>query len=57
MKIMIEIDGGVNPETAPKMIKAGADILVCGTSAIFKSDFPVDKNIKEFRKTVTRKLK
>ncbi|MFB9948170.1 ribulose-phosphate 3-epimerase [Rhizobium puerariae] len=33
--IMIEIDGGVTPQTAPLVVSAGADILVAG-SAIFK---------------------
>ena len=33
--IHIEIDGGVTPETAPLVAKAGADVLVAG-SAIFK---------------------
>jgi ribulose-phosphate 3-epimerase len=31
----IEIDGGVTPETAPLIVKAGADVLVAG-SAVFK---------------------
>ena len=34
-KIHIEIDGGVTPETAPLLTRAGADVLVAG-SAIFK---------------------
>ena len=29
-----EVDGGINPETAPKILAAGADVLVAG-SAIF----------------------
>ncbi|TQI72811.1 ribulose-phosphate 3-epimerase [Bosea sp. AK1] len=33
--ISIEIDGGVTPETAPLVVKAGADALVAG-SAVFK---------------------
>ena len=33
--IHIEVDGGVTPETAPGLIKAGADVLVAG-SAVFK---------------------
>ena len=33
--IHIEIDGGVTPETAPLVAKAGADVLVAG-SAVFK---------------------
>lgn len=34
-KIDIEIDGGVTPETAPALVKAGANVLVAG-SAVFK---------------------
>lgn len=30
-KCLIEVDGGVNAETAPKIIAAGADVLVAGT--------------------------
>jgi ribulose-phosphate 3-epimerase len=33
--IDIEIDGGVTPETAPEIVKAGANVLVAG-SAVFK---------------------
>ena len=33
--ILIEIDGGVTPETAPLLSAAGADVLVAG-SAIFR---------------------
>lgn len=35
--IMLEVDGGVNAETAPDVIAAGADVLVAG-SAVFKGD-------------------
>ena len=34
-QIDIEIDGGVTPETAPQLVKAGANVLVAG-SAVFK---------------------
>lgn len=33
--IHIEVDGGVTPETAPALVKAGADVLVAG-SAVFR---------------------
>jgi ribulose-phosphate 3-epimerase len=33
--IMLEVDGGINPDTAPLVVKAGADALVAG-SAVFK---------------------
>jgi len=55
-KIILEIDGGVNPETAHKMIRAGADVLVCGSSAIFKPEISVDKKIKEFRRHINNNL-
>ena len=34
--ILIQVDGGITPETAPDVVDAGADILVAG-SAIFKA--------------------
>ena len=33
--IDLEVDGGINPETAKQVIAAGADVLVAGT-AVFK---------------------
>ncbi len=33
--IDLEVDGGINPETAKQVIKAGADVLVAGT-AVFQ---------------------
>lgn len=36
---LIEIDGGVNPDTAKLCIEAGADVLVAG-SAVFKASDP-----------------
>ena len=39
-KALIEIDGGVKAETAPRLVKAGADILVSG-SYVFKSADPL----------------
>ncbi len=35
--IDIEVDGGITPETAPDVVRAGANVLVAG-SAIFKGD-------------------
>lgn len=40
-KTLIEIDGGVNAENAPKLVAAGADVLVAG-SFVFKSEQPLD---------------
>ncbi|MEC5321951.1 ribulose-phosphate 3-epimerase [Aurantimonas sp. A3-2-R12] len=48
--ILIEIDGGVTPETAPLVVEAGADVLVAG-SAIFKGGTPAhyEANMKAIR--------
>ena len=51
--IHIEIDGGITPETAPLMAKAGADVLVAG-SAVFKGGTvsdpsPYGENIRAIR--------
>lgn len=48
-KIDLEVDGGINPETAKQVIAAGADVLVAG-SAVFTGN-PADyaKNIKVLR--------
>ena len=55
--VHVEIDGGVDPVTAPKVVAAGADVLVAG-SAVFKGG-SVDKpqvygeNIRAIRNAVT----
>ena len=38
-KALIEVDGGVQAETAPRLVKAGVDVLVSG-SYVFKADDP-----------------
>ncbi len=38
---MIEIDGGVGLQNAEEILKAGADVLVAGSS-VFKSEDPID---------------
>jgi ribulose-phosphate 3-epimerase len=46
-KAVIEVDGGVQAETAPRLVAAGVDVLVSG-SYIFKSSHPegVIKSLK-----------
>ena len=40
-KAIIEVDGGVQEETAPRLVAAGVDVLVSG-SYVFKADKPED---------------
>lgn len=44
---LIEVDGGVQGETAPRLVHAGADVLVSG-SYVFKSENP-EKTIKQLK--------
>ncbi|WP_262917950.1 ribulose-phosphate 3-epimerase [Prevotella sp. E13-27] len=44
---LIEVDGGVQGETAPRLVEAGVDVLVSG-SYVFKSQDPI-KTIHELR--------
>lgn len=50
--IFVEIDGGVTFNSAPSLTKAGADILVCGSSTIFNQPQPLLSKINEFRQTI-----
>lgn len=47
-KALIEVDGGVQAETAPRLVKAGVDVLVSG-SYVFKAPDPIAaiKGLKE----------
>ena len=52
-EVHIEIDGGVDPNTAPGLVSAGADVLVAG-SAVFKggsvkNQDPYGANIRAIR--------
>lgn len=48
LNIDIEVDGGINLDTAKEVLKAGANILVAG-SFVYKAKNPV-KVIKDFKK-------
>ena len=48
---IIEVDGGINPQTAPKAAAAGADILVAG-AAIFAAGLPIQDAIRRLREAV-----
>ena len=47
---LIEVDGGVNLETAPRLVAAGADVLVAGNS-VFGAENPTEMilNLKNSR--------
>jgi ribulose-phosphate 3-epimerase len=47
--IDLEVDGGINFETAPKVIEAGANVLVAGTATFSGGPDMYEKNIKTLR--------
>ena len=45
----LEVDGGITAETAPKAIKAGADLLVAGTATFKGGPAKYQDNIRALR--------
>ena len=54
VKVDIEVDGNVSFANAPLMARAGADILVCGTSSIFKPGLGIKEGVKKLTLTLSR---
>ena len=50
LNIDLEVDGGIDFKTAPLAIKAGANVLVSGTT-IFNNTGSISENIKSLRKS------
>lgn len=51
-KVLIEVDGGIEPSNAGQVVKAGADVLVAGTSVFGQQDIPLA--IRKLRESATR---
>ena len=51
----LEVDGGINPETAPKVVEAGARVLVAG-SAVFNSKYSIAEGVTRLRQSVEGSL-
>src|SRR6478735_877046 len=47
--VLIEVDGGIDPETAPRAVDAGANVLVAGTAAFRGGPGAYVSNIKALR--------
>lgn len=49
-KLDIEVDGGINPKTIQRVVEAGANLVVAGSS-VFRSEDPVEaiKSMKGYR--------
>ena len=47
--ILLEVDGGITAETAPKVVDAGAQVLVAGTAAFKGGQSAYAENIRRLR--------
>ncbi len=47
--ILLEVDGGITPEIAPRVIQAGANVLVAGTAVFSKGPADYARAIKALR--------
>ena len=48
----VQVDGGIDPETAPLVVEAGASVLVAAT-AVFKTGRPIGEAIARLRASVS----
>lgn len=53
LKPELAVDGGIGPQTAPAVVKAGAEVLIAG-SAIFSKKKSVAENVREIRESIAR---
>lgn len=51
-ELEIEVDGNVSWENIPKMVDAGGEVLVAGTSSIFQKGGNIEENIRAMRELV-----
>ena len=56
LKATITVDGNVNKETIPDFIKAGSDILVLGSSGLFKKDVTIKKAVEDIKESIDKVL-
>jgi len=52
LDIKISVDGNVNPDTIPSMVNAGADILVLGSSSLFRKEISIPEAIERIHKAI-----
>ena len=51
LPVELEVDGGINHETAPRVVDAGARVLVAG-SAVFSPKYSIAEGINRIRQSV-----
>jgi ribulose-phosphate 3-epimerase len=56
LKTTITADGNVNKNTIPGFLNAGADILVLGSSGLFRKDVTIKKSIEDIKESIDKVL-
>ena len=51
LNFLIQVDGGMSPQTAPFAVRAGADVLVCGSN-IFGGGLSPAQNVRAMREAI-----
>jgi len=54
LNFKITVDGNVNLENIPKMIDAGSDNLVLGSSGLFRKDRSIKKSIELIKESIDK---
>lgn len=52
LDLTITVDGNVNKHTIPEFIKAGSDILVLGSSGLFRKDVTIKQAVEEIKEAI-----
>ena len=56
LDITITADGNVNKSNVPDFIKAGANILVLGSSGLFRKDATIKESVEEIKESIDKVL-
>lgn len=51
LQFLIQVDGGIAPDTVPEVVQAGADVLVCGSS-VFNAQSSLTENVQALREAI-----
>lgn len=54
LSVPIEVDGNINPATAPAFATAGASAFVCGSTGLFKPGVPLSAAVADMRASISQ---
>jgi ribulose-phosphate 3-epimerase len=57
LNVEVQVDGGLSVETAPKLVAAGATVLVGGNSSFFRKGVPLRSTVRRIRRAVAEGLR